>query len=55
MNAKMTRSSVTPWKAKQIERDCHLSDDVVTMHISRMVDDVTFAAHKIELLMCGSY
>ena len=42
--SEMTKAAPIYWKSKQIERVCHSSKDAETLNISRMVDDVTFAA-----------
>ena len=54
-DSKMTRASPIFWKSKQIERVCHSSKDAETLNVSRMVDDATFAARQLELLLFGDY
>ena len=36
------------WKSKQIDRVCHSSKDAETLAFSKMLDEVTFLARKIE-------
>ena len=54
-NSEMTRASPIYWKSKQIERVWHSSKDAETLNMSRMVDDATFAARQLELLLYGDY
>ena len=51
----MKKVSPLYWKVKQIECVCQSSKDAKTLSISRMVDDVLFAARQIELLLYGEY
>ena len=54
-DSRMTRASPIYWKSKQIDRVCHSSKDTETLNMSRMVDDATFAARQLELLLYGDY
>ena len=51
----MTRASPIYWKSKQIDRVCHSSKDAETLSMTLMVDDATFAARQLELLLYGDY
>ena len=41
--------------SKQIDRVCHSSKDTETLTISRLMDDETYEARKLETLMYGYY
>merc|ERR1712112_405135 len=54
-NKNMTKASPVMWKAKQIERVCHSSKDAETLALSKILDEITYLARQIELLMFGEY
>ena len=54
-NEQMTKASPVMWKSKQIERVCHSSKDAETLALSKIVDEVTYMARQIEILMFGDY
>ena len=54
-NRDLTRASPIYWKSKQIDRVCHSSKDAETLNMTRLVDDATFAARQLELMMYGEY
>ena len=54
-NSRMTRASPIYWKSKQIERVCHSSKDAETLNMCKMVDDATYAARQLEVLLYGDY
>ena len=54
-NSQMTKALPIYWKAKTISRVCHISNDVETLNVSRMVDDSIFAARQVEILLYGDY
>ena len=54
-DSRMKRASPIYWKSKQIDRVCHSSKDAETLNMSRMVDDATFAARQLEVLLYGEY
>ena len=43
------------WKVKLIECVCHSSKDAETLNVSRMVDDATFPARQLEMLVYGDW
>ena len=55
VNSEITRAAPIFWKLKQKERVCHSSKDAKTMNLSRMVDDTTYAARQLELLLYEEY
>ena len=54
-NSKLTRASPVYWKSKQIVRVCHSSKDAETLNMTRLVDDATFAARQLEIMLYGDY
>ena len=52
-NEDMTKASPVMWKSKQIERVCHSSKDAETLALSKIVDELTYMARQIEILMFG--
>ena len=54
-NKEMTKASPVMWKAKQIERVCHSSKDAETLAMSKILDEITYLARQIEMLMFGKY
>ena len=54
-NKSMTKASPVMWKAKQIERVCHSSKDAETLALSKILDETTYLARQIELLLFGKY
>ena len=54
-NSRMTRAAPIYWKSKQIERVCHSSKDAETLNMCKMVDDATYAARQLEVLLYGDY
>merc|ERR1711942_332862 len=54
-NKEMTKASPVMWKAKQIERVCHSSKDAETLALSKILDEITYLARQIEMLMFGKY
>ena len=54
-NSNLTRASPIYWKSKQIVRVCHSSKDAETLNMTRLVDDATFAARQLELMLYGDY
>ena len=54
-NEQMRKARLLMWKSKQIERVCHLSKDAETLALSKIVDEVTYMARQIEILMFGEY
>merc|ERR1711942_418147 len=54
-NKEMTKASPVMWKAKQIERVCHSSKDAETLALSKILDEITYLARQIEMLMYGKY
>ena len=54
-NEKLTKVSPLMWKAKQIDRVCHSSKDAESLALSKMLDEATYMARKIETLMFGDY
>ena len=54
-NKEMTKASPVMWKAKQIERVCHSSKDAETLALSKILDEITYLARQIEMLMFGNY
>ena len=54
-NSKLTRASPVYWKSKQIDRVCHSSKDAETLNMTRLVDDATFAARQLEIMLYGDY
>ena len=53
--SELTRASPIYWKSKQIDRVCHSSKDAETLNMTRLVDDATFAARQLELMLYGEY
>merc|ERR1711895_430810 len=51
----MTKASPVMWKAKQIERVCHSSKDAETWALSKILDEITYLARQVEMLMFGKY
>ena len=49
----MTKASPIYWKSKQIERVCHSSKDAETLNMSHMVDDASYAAQQLDILLYG--
>ena len=52
---KMTKASPLMWKAKQIDRVCHLSKDVETLAMTKMIDELVYMARHVEILLYGDY
>ena len=44
------RTSLIHWKSKQIDRVCHSSKDTEKLTTSRLLDDATYEARKLETL-----
>ena len=43
------------WKAKQIDRVCHSSKDADTLGLSKMLNEVTYLARQIKMLLFRDY
>merc|ERR1712101_44878 len=54
-NEKMTKASPLMWKAKQIDRVCHSSKDTETLLMMKMIDELTYMARHVEILLYGDY
>ena len=54
-NDGMTVASPIMWKSKQIERVCHSSKDAETLAMSKLLDEVTYIARQLEILLFGDY
>ena len=54
-NYTKTRAAPIYWNLKTISRDCYISKDAGTINIAQMVDDATFTARQVEILMFGDY
>merc|ERR1712082_496400 len=54
-NKSMTKACPIMWKAKQIESVCHSSKDAETLALSKILDEITYLARQIELLLFGKY
>merc|ERR1712112_234725 len=54
-NKELKKASPVMWKAKQIERVCHSSKDAETLALSKILDETTYLARQIELLLFGKY
>ena len=54
-NEELTRASPVMWKAKQIERVCHLSKDAETLAMLKMVDEIAYMTMQIETILFGKY
>ena len=52
---KITSITTLYWKSKQSERVSHLSKDVETLNILRMVNYAVFMVSQIEMLLHGNY
>merc|ERR1711867_397660 len=52
---KMTKASPLMWKAKQIDRVCHSSKDAETLSMTKMIDELTYMARHVEILLHGDY
>ena len=52
---RMTVASSIMWKSKQIERVCHSSKDAETLAMSKLLDEVTYIARQVEILLFGDY
>ena len=51
----LTKASAVMWKSKQIERVCHSSKDAETLALSKILDETTYLARQIEMLLFGKY
>ena len=54
-NEDMTIASPLMWKAKQIDRVCHSSKDAETLSMTKMIDELTYMARHVEILLYGDY
>ena len=54
-NENMTQGSPLMWKAKQIDRVCHSSKDAETLSMTKMIDELTYMARHVEILLYGDY
>ena len=54
-NRDLDRASPIYWKSKQIVRVCHSSKDAETLTMTKLVDDATFAAYQLEMMLYGDY
>jgi len=54
-NKDMTKASPLMWKTKQIVRVCHSSKDAETLSMTKMIDEVTYMARHVEILLYGKY
>ena len=54
-NKNLTKASAVMWKSKQIERVCHSSKDAETLALSKILDEATYLARQMELLLFGKY
>ena len=54
-NEYLTKASPIMWKSKQIERVCHSSKDAETLAMSKLLDEVTYIARQVEILLFGDY
>merc|ERR1712115_120556 len=54
-NKDMTKASPLMWKTKQIVRVCHSSKDAETLSMTKMIDEITYMARHIEILLYGKY
>ena len=54
-NENMTQASPLMWKAKQIDRVCHSSKDAETLSMTKMIDELTYMARHVEILLYGDY
>merc|ERR1712240_631885 len=52
---RMTVASSRMCKSKQIERVCHSSKDAEVLAMSKLLDEVTYIARKVEILLFGDY
>merc|ERR1712025_1070376 len=52
---RMTVASAIMWKSKQIERVCHSSKDAETLAMSKLLNEVTYIARQLEILLFGDY
>ena len=52
-NSSLTRAAPIFWKAKQIARVCHSSNDAEMLNLLKMVDDAVLVARQLELLLYG--
>merc|ERR1711867_44045 len=51
----MKKASPLMWKTKQIVRVCHSSKDAETLSMMKMIDQVTYMARHVEILLYGKY
>ena len=54
-NENMTKASPLMWKAKQIARVCHSSKDAETLSMTKIIDELTYMARHVEILLYGDY
>merc|ERR1712115_242746 len=54
-NQDMTKASPLMWKAKQISRVCHSSKDAETLSMTKIIDELTYMARHVEILLYGNY
>ena len=54
-NKDITEVSVIMWKAKQIDRVCHSSNDAETLAMSEMLDNLVYLARQIEISFYRDY
>merc|ERR1712112_543374 len=54
-NKNMTKASAVMWRSMQIERVCHSSKDAETLTLSKILDEATYLARQIEILLFGGY
>merc|ERR1712115_658549 len=54
-NQDMTKASPLMWKAKQIVRVCHSSKDAETLSMTKIIDELTYMARHVEILLYGNY
>ena len=54
-NKDMTKASPLMWKTKQIVRICHSSKDAETLSMTKMIDEITYMARHVEILLYGKY
>ena len=52
---RMTVASPIMWKSKQIECVCHSSKDAETLAMSKLLDEVTYIARQLEILLFRDY
>ena len=54
-NEEMTKASPPMWKAKQIDSVFHSSKDAETLAMTMLLDEITYVAKQMEMIMYGNY